>query len=119
MVGALGGYILLQKFKYWRLLNRDDWLIPIEDIVFYYDNKTNSSNRASSIFGRSAKSLQSAQSDMDRRQLDALVDKVLQWPGKWKGYDIGVRLLEIDHWTLLHFLSINGIKVCANIKKNL
>lgn len=95
VVGALGGYILLQKFKYWRLLNRDDWLIPIEDIVFYYDNKTNSSNRASSIFGRSAKSLQSAQSDMDRRQLDALVDKVLQWPGKWKGYDIGVRLLEI------------------------
>lgn len=96
VIGALGGYILFQKFKYWRLLNRDDWLIPIEDIVFYYDNRNNSSNRASSIFGRSAKSLQSAQSEMDRRELDALIDKVLQWPGKWKGYDIGVRLLEIQ-----------------------
>lgn len=41
VVGVLGGYIFLQKFKYWWLFNRDDWLIFIEDIVFYYDNKNN------------------------------------------------------------------------------
>jgi serine/threonine protein kinase len=96
VLGILAGYISFQKFKYWRLLNRNDWHIPIEDIVFYYDSRNNSSNRSSSLFARSARSLQSAQTTMDQKEFDALVDKVLQWPGKWKGYDIGVRLLEIQ-----------------------
>lgn len=95
VLGVLIGYILFQKIKYWRLLNRDDWLIPIDDIVFYYDSRNNSSNRCSSLFARSVRSLQSAQTTMDQKELDAMIDKVLQWPGKWKGYDIGVRLLEI------------------------
>jgi serine/threonine protein kinase/ABC-type phosphate transport system substrate-binding protein len=93
--GVLGGYILYQRIKYWKMINSNDWYIPIEDIVFYHDARNNSSSRASSIFTRSARSLQSAQNSMGKDELDRLIEKVLQWPGKWNGYDIGVRLLEL------------------------
>ncbi|XP_062591698.1 guanylate cyclase 2G-like [Saccostrea cucullata] len=95
IVGALGGYILYQRIKYWKMINSNDWFIPIEDIVFYQDARNNSTSRTSSLFTRSARSLQSAQNSMGREELDALLEKVLQWPGKWNGYDIGVRLLEV------------------------
>ncbi|XP_062591697.1 atrial natriuretic peptide receptor 2-like [Saccostrea cucullata] len=100
VLGILGGYILFQRCKYWRLLNKDDWLVPIEDIVFYYDSHHHSAHH-SSLFARSARSLQSAQSEMDKREVEAMIDKVLQWPGKWKGHDIGVRLLEIPQMQIL------------------
>ena len=95
LLGAFGGYVLYQRIKYWKMINSSDWHIPIEDIVFYQDTRNNSTSRASSIFTRSARSLQSAQNSMGRDELDALLEKVLQWPGKWSGFDIGIRLLEI------------------------
>lgn len=95
VVGVVGGYIMITRIRYYRMTHSNDWLIPIEDIVFYQDTRNNSTSRASSIFTRSARSLQSAQNSMGRAELDALLEKVLQWPGKWNGFDIGIRLLEI------------------------
>lgn len=95
VVGVIGGYVLIQRIRYYRMTHSNDWLIPIEDIVFYQDTHHHSNSRTSSIFTRSARSLQSAQHSMGRAELDALIEKVLQWPGKWNGFDIGIRLLEI------------------------
>ena len=39
VVGAMLGYILWQRIRLDKLINMDDWNIPIEDIIFFYDEK--------------------------------------------------------------------------------
>ncbi|PVD20745.1 hypothetical protein C0Q70_18906 [Pomacea canaliculata] len=59
------------------MIENDEWDIPIEEIVFYEDRQGTSSGK----------------SQMHSFQL---LLQILQWPGKWKAHQVGVRLLEVS-----------------------
>ncbi|KAJ8302676.1 hypothetical protein KUTeg_019072 [Tegillarca granosa] len=92
-------YIVYQKMKLMKMLNRNDWNIPIEDILFVYDGRGETSQKSKLSGLKSFKSCSSFQDLPDAN----ILGKILQWPGKWKGYNVGLRLMEINklgHFTL-------------------
>ncbi|XP_071091629.1 atrial natriuretic peptide receptor 2-like [Haliotis cracherodii] len=92
LVSVLLGYIAFQRWKLNKMIENDEWDIPIEDIIFYLDDKVLSGGRSKLGTMKSIKSLQNIE---DIPEGSELLDQILQWPGKWKGHVIGIRLLEI------------------------
>ena len=86
------GYLIYQRISFLRKLYNDDWFIPIEDIVFFYDQKQSNSMRSKFFCGKSIFSIQSTSQISDCPEL---IQQVLQWPGKWSGNIIGLRLTKI------------------------
>ena len=104
IVLSLIGYIVWQRYKQWRVLNSNEWNIPIEEIIFFFDSKGSSSHKSKLAGMKSLKSLQSA-SNMSSTCIEdynALVRQVLQWPGKWKSNNIGLRILDIKQFHTIH-----------------
>ncbi|KAK3104494.1 hypothetical protein FSP39_003380, partial [Pinctada imbricata] len=116
VVVALCVYIILQRYKQWKVLNRDDWNIPIEDIIFYFDTRHGSSAQRSKLAHmKSLRSIQSVGtiSGSCAESYDELVSHVLQWPGKWRSYNIGLRLIDIKQF---HTVNVNMKREMINIR---
>ena len=91
LILALLSYIIHQRLKLMKMINNDEWNINIEDILFYFDEKlTNSKSRM--IYSKSIKSLKSLDDIPDG---DLILSQILQWPGRWKAHQIGIRLLNL------------------------
>ncbi|XP_064649403.1 atrial natriuretic peptide receptor 1-like [Lineus longissimus] len=97
LIGFLVGYLFYQKYKLWKMINSNEWDIPLDDILFFY-NQRKMGSTSRSLFGKSRVSFTSLTSE-DLTALDdndALVSQIIQWPGKWKGHTIGIRLMNIS-----------------------
>ncbi|XP_074655677.1 retinal guanylyl cyclase 2-like [Tubulanus polymorphus] len=97
VIFSLVGYIVFQRYKVWKMINSNEWDIPIEEVLFYY------SPTVRKMGSRSGKSLKSFSSIGDSESFQEMVEcstekirEVLQWPGKWKSYTIGFRLIELS-----------------------
>ncbi|XP_067651132.1 atrial natriuretic peptide receptor 2-like [Haliotis asinina] len=99
LLAALIGYIAFQRWKLNKMIDNDEWDIPIEDIIFYLDDKVLSGGRSKLGTMKSIKSLQNIE---DIPEGSELLDQILQWPGKWKGHVIGIRLLEIKEMATIN-----------------
>ncbi|XP_069113401.1 retinal guanylyl cyclase 2-like [Argopecten irradians] len=90
---ALLFYIIKQRMRIQKMIDNDEWLIPIEDILFYFDGRGRSSmnSRIADL-----PSIISNSSIRDIKDDDFLVKQIIQWPGKYKGSQIGIRLIEVD-----------------------
>ncbi|CAL1541964.1 unnamed protein product, partial [Lymnaea stagnalis] len=81
VVGLMAVYIIFQRLKLNTMINMDDWNIPIEDIVFYYDEKM----QLASVSGKSRflrqKSVRSLKSIGEISEGPELLSQILQWPG--------------------------------------
>lgn len=93
VVLSFSSYICFQRIKFYRKINNDDWLIAIEDIIFYYDQKVLNSLKSKFISGKSIFSLNSSSQASDCPEL---IQQVLQWPGKWNCETVGLRLLQVQ-----------------------
>ncbi|KAK0061804.1 guanylyl cyclase GC-E [Biomphalaria pfeifferi] len=95
LFAAMAAYIMYQRFKLNSVNHRHDWNIPIEDIVFFYDEKM----QLTSVSGRSKflrqKSVKSFMSIGQISEGPELLSQILQWPGKWRGNTIGIRFLDV------------------------
>ncbi|XP_060085759.1 retinal guanylyl cyclase 1-like [Ylistrum balloti] len=85
-------YIIKQRMHIQKMIDNDEWLIPIEDILFYFDGRGRSSMN-SRIADLS--SVMSAASVKDASDDDILIKHIIQWPGKYRGNHIGIRLMEV------------------------
>lgn len=91
LILALFGYIIHQRLKLMKMINNDEWNINIEDILFYFEEKWVSS-KSRLIYNKSVKSLKSLDDIPDG---DLILSQILQWPGRWKAHQIGIRLLNM------------------------
>ncbi|XP_033753896.1 retinal guanylyl cyclase 1-like [Pecten maximus] len=90
---VLSSYIIKQRMRIQKMIDNDEWLIPLEDILFYFDGRDRSS-MASRI--ADLPSLISNASVRDIQDDDILIKQIIQWPGKYKGSKIGIRLIEVE-----------------------
>ncbi|GAB1600798.1 receptor-type guanylate cyclase gcy-5-like [Argonauta hians] len=95
MLFALMGYILYQRLKLMKMINNNEWNIDIENILFYYDDK-GCTKKSKMTFFRSVRSFKSIQDIPDGEMILA---QILQWPGRWKGQQIGIRLLNVPDFS--------------------
>ncbi|XP_050398521.1 speract receptor [Patella vulgata] len=99
LIFGLLGYILLQKYRLNKMIDNNEWDIPIEDIVFYFDDKATSSGKSKLLGMRSIKSLKSIE---DIPEGSEILFQILQWPGKLHGNTIGIRLLEVKELKMIN-----------------
>ncbi|KAK3803743.1 hypothetical protein RRG08_029671 [Elysia crispata] len=94
VVGSMLGYILWQRIKLDKMINMDDWNIPIEEIIFFYDEKmqVNSQGKSKLLRQKSVKSLKSIGEISEGSEL---LSQILQWPGRWRANIVGIRLLDV------------------------
>ncbi|XP_052060590.1 atrial natriuretic peptide receptor 2-like [Mytilus californianus] len=93
VVLSFSSYICFQRIKFYRKINNDDWFIPIEDVIFFYDQKVLNSLQSKFISGKSIFSLNSS---TQASECPDLIQQVLQWPGKWNSETVGLRLLQVQ-----------------------
>ncbi|KAJ8303545.1 hypothetical protein KUTeg_019941 [Tegillarca granosa] len=93
---VLLSFIIYQKIKILNVINRNDWNIPIEEIIFIYDAHNEVPHRSKLSGSKSLKS-SDAFGEIEIPESE-VIGEVLQWPGKWKGHQIGLRLLELKHF---------------------
>ena len=91
-------YFTTQKIKRNRVLDRNECDVPIEDIIFYTTSKSLTTGQSRFVMWPSVTSLTDIEDIEDGFQM---VKHILQWPGKWNGLTIGLRLLEIKGLTRL------------------
>ncbi|OWF56288.1 Atrial natriuretic peptide receptor 2 [Mizuhopecten yessoensis] len=89
---ALCSFIIKQRLHIQKMIDNDEWFIPIEDILFYFDGRDRSSMN-SRIADRP--SIISNASVRDIQDDDILIRQIIQWPGKYRGSQIGIRLIEV------------------------
>lgn len=79
--------VLFLTFIQWRRnknLNKNSWRIDIQDITFYFDEMLRRKTNSDDSF------------DLYINEEDNVdLDKIIQWPGKWKCHTIGLRLEEL------------------------
>ena len=85
-------YFTVSKIRRNRALDNDEWDIPIEDVVFYTTAKSSTTGNSRFVMWTSIRSLTDINELEDGYQM---VKHILQWPGKWNGQTVGLRLLEI------------------------
>lgn len=90
---CFSGYIVFHSISHYRRIYNNDWFIPIDDIIFYYDKRVANSLKSKLISGKSIFSFQSASQTSEYPEL---VSHIIQWPGKWGGNNVGLRLTTID-----------------------
>ncbi|CAI9721055.1 guanylyl cyclase GC-E-like [Octopus vulgaris] len=88
---ALFGYIIYQKLKLRKMINNNEWNIAIENILFYFEDKGYTKKSKMTFF----KSIRSFKSINDIPDGEMILSQILQWPGRWKGQQIGIRLLNV------------------------
>ena len=90
-------YMGYKKIKFNQMLDKNEWEIPIEEVLFYTTAKmTNGKDRF--VMWPSVTSL----TDIDDVEEGyEMVQHILQWPGKYNGFHIGLRLLEIKNMAKL------------------
>ncbi|KAL8570484.1 hypothetical protein ACOMHN_034519 [Nucella lapillus] len=95
ILGATAVYVAWHRYKLVRMIESDEWDIPIEDIVFFEDRQkgataaTTTSRITSVMLEKSCLSLGEIADGVE------ILAQLLQWPGKWQGNTVGVRLLEV------------------------
>ncbi|KAH9502938.1 hypothetical protein Btru_072416 [Bulinus truncatus] len=95
LVASMCAYIIYHRLRMKPPITESNWNIPIEEIVFFYDEKmhlTSVSGRSKFLRHKSVRSFKSVDEIADGAEL---LLQILQWPGKWKGNKIGLRLLEV------------------------
>lgn len=85
-------YMMYQRYKFQNLLDRNDWDIPIEDILFSSPN----SPRRKSFFSGSGTNSKSMTTFDSFDLHDSSVAEIIHWPGKWLSNTIGLRVVEIQ-----------------------
>ena len=91
---VLVSYLIYQRVKFNKMMNSDDWLIPIDDITFCFPSKGKDKGLFSSNMSVSEFTTNSNGSD------EISVNAVLQWPAKWNGLTIGLKLLDLDNFII-------------------
>lgn len=94
LVAGVMIYFLVRQIKRGRELDKDEWDVPIEDIVFYTTTKSSNGDKSRFVMRNSVRSLTDVGDLEDGMQM---VQNILQWPGKWNGLTVGLRLLEIKN----------------------
>ncbi|XP_064616358.1 receptor-type guanylate cyclase gcy-29-like [Liolophura sinensis] len=92
-------YFIYHRVKLRQMIDNNEWDIPIEDIVFYFDDKVMSGWKSKLTGFRSVKSFRSLD---DIPEGAELLNHILQWPGKYKASQIGLRLMEMKNLNTLH-----------------
>lgn len=91
IIGVMA-YFIYHRIKLRKMIDNNEWDIPIEDIVFYFDDKIMSGGKSKLTGFRSVKSFRSLDEIPEGAEL---LNHILQWPGKYKASQIGLRLMEM------------------------
>ena len=91
IISSVVGYVLHRYIKFTKILNKNEWDINIEDVIFYHTT-TETNGRTRFVNWPSIRSLTDVSEVDDGYQM---VNQILQWPAKWNGVAVGLRLLEL------------------------
>lgn len=89
IMAALVSWITCHRCKYKPHWDDKDWDIPIEEIIFHMP--TNKTATKSHIWSKESGSELRSHSENEYVN----VGTVLHWPGEWKGYTIGLRVMQL------------------------
>ena len=95
IVSSVLGFFFYRYIKFSKVLNRYEWAINVEELLFY-TTTTESSGRKRFVSWPSVNSL------TDIEEIDEgyhMLNQILQWPAKLHGQTVGLRLLEIKDMT--------------------
>ena len=89
---SLTGFLIYKKVKRNILLAKNEWNIDVEEIIFFSAEKTGfGQTRFVDHHGSSTGH------SVDETDGYQTMNDILQWPGKFKHYTVGLRLIEIKH----------------------
>ena len=99
LIMGLITYMVFQRVKFNKMLNRNDWDISVDEITFYLSNRTHSNLSRS---GSQRSTLSHKSLSVDPNQKEAIsINTVLQWPGKWSDYNVSLNQLIVPEYTTI------------------
>ena len=92
--GSIGAFCMVKQIRLHRKLRRKEWLVNIDDILFYQTFTSEELGETRFVMWPSLTSL----TDIDHIEDGfEMMEHVLHWPGKWKELTIGLRLMGVKN----------------------